>query len=495
MTYQKLSIRPELFIGESLTSYLLRVAKAYKTSMKEVWKWYGDGNLWNFSKIDFYLSPTLNMDKIFAHMDKVAEQISSATFFALLESMHESNDQSKWGFLGVSLNSKHRRYCPKCIKELKSYNLIWQVQEIQICVKHQVYLQDSCLNCNHVIPYIHDLLSYGKCPNCSHSLSLKSRSCTIIEDIQFQESIYRQWLYMLNNPFIQSEYGNILNKGRYIATKLLFIAQNRETIMHRGRMNLTSDEISGLLSYIKDDEKLVKKYLVTLPRVLRIIRSRNIDIETLYELKVPKSYVRSIFDEGKEQELIGTCLAPWCPSFEQTRGLIALYYRSDTFRVQNEKYKLPHICMYCSLKYGLNQSGEWVESEGVIQTAYHGALPLLNAGVGVSKVAKKFNTDRFMVYRMIAYMIYHKLLNENAMEKFATIKIEKEPVKYFRLLSEIKGSKLVYARKNFGWNQVEYYFHYFHSSVQLFLHEAYLSENYVLSHEENEKKLKKEKKF
>lgn len=156
MTYRKLSIRLKLFPDETLTSFLLRVAKAYRTSVKEVWKWFGDGNIRNLCRIDFYLSEYVNIEKICVLLDKNADQVCSASFFALLESMHEKSDQSEWSFLGESLESKKRRYCPKCVAENNRYDLIWQVKEINICEKHQVYLEDSCLKCNHALPYVHD---------------------------------------------------------------------------------------------------------------------------------------------------------------------------------------------------------------------------------------------------------------------------------------------------------------------------------------------------
>ncbi|OCT12542.1 hypothetical protein A8709_32490 [Paenibacillus pectinilyticus] len=477
MTYRKLSIRPKLFPGETLTSFLLRVAKSYRTTVKEVWKWFGDGNIRNLCRIDFYLSSYFDIEKICALLNIDAEQIRSASFFTLLESIQERSEQSEWWFLGNSLEYKKRRYCPKCVAMNNRYDLIWQVKEIHICEKHQVYLQDSCLTCNHALPYVNDLLSFGKCTNCMNSLCVQPELCTNNNEIQAQEVIHRQWKYMLNTPFIHSEYSEIMGKGRYIATKLLFLAQNKESTIHRGRMNLTSDEISGLIAYIKDDNKRSKKYMVTLPRILRIVRSRDIDIETLYEIEVPESYVRSIFKEGKEQVQIGTCLVPWCPSFEQKIGLLPLNYNSGSIKFQNEKFKLPHICMYCSLKYGYNQSNDWVEIERFIHTAFDISLPMLNSGAGISKVAETLKTDRFMVYRIVGYLLYHELLVGKIKLKYATFQIEKEPVKFFEILSKINGSKIVYARKNFGWNQVEYYFYYFHSSVQLFLHEAYFTQN------------------
>jgi hypothetical protein len=167
---KQLSIRPKLFLGESITSFLLRVSRAYNASIKDVWKWFAPDEVIRYARrIDLFLPETFNVGKMSVLFKKSAEQIRESTFFNLLESLQEKEDISQWGFLGDSVISKNRRFCAECIKERICYLHIWQVREIKLCDKHHVYLQDACPSCKVPIPYIHDMLSFYGATRCQDS--------------------------------------------------------------------------------------------------------------------------------------------------------------------------------------------------------------------------------------------------------------------------------------------------------------------------------------
>jgi hypothetical protein len=378
------------------------------------------------------------------------------------------------------VNSKNRRFCAECIKERICYLLIWQVREIKLCDKHHVYLQDACPSCKAPIPYIHDMLSFGKCPKCNIPLSKASTLCCTSTEIEYQVSLYRQWEYLMKTSFVQSQYNQSLSKGRYLAAKLLYIAQNQEPKLDRGHMSIPPDYVCRLIFYIKGTEDK-KRYTVTMPLIQNLLRGKNIDTKMFYNLQVPNSYLNSIFQEGNETLTIGGCLSPWCSSYNNSEEMLPLHFSLGYLYNNYEKFTYPHICRSCSLRYGFNHDGEWREVDQFIYRAYfQGVIPLLNAGAGIGKIAEVLNSDRFMVNKLIAYFTRHGLLNEEATIKYAPKTLIKETIEYFRLLSNLKGSKVAVARNQFDWGIREYYYHFFHPDVQLFLHETYFLERKVI---------------
>lgn len=443
----------------------MRIAKAYFTTIKEVYKWWGAGEIRKSSSIDYQPLESINIDLLCKQMNKGGVQIRSSTFFSLLHSLFDPIDGSIWGFTSECMEKKRRRYCPKCISKENIYYLYWQIKEIDICHKHLIYLEDSCLKCNQPLPYVGEGLADGVCPKCQFRLYQIIRSCINEKEIRHQVFLHSQWEELLYREHINT---TNLSKGRYLAVKLLYISQNFEPQMVRGRIPLSSDIISGLTSYIRSDIESKKIYTVTLQFIRRVLQDNGVTVRKFYDTKVPSTYIESILEEKTRKTNVGSCLAPWCSSFGNNTGMLPIRVHKS----HKNKYTLrnQHMCKFCSLKYGFLKDGEWIEKDGIISASFVG-VPLLNAKYRLKDFADQLKISRYIASLFIAYFIRYKLVNSEVINKYKLFKEIENPLPYFQLLSEEKGIQVFFARKKFNWSQREYYFYYFDPQVQLFLND------------------------
>lgn len=476
-------IRPVLLDEESLSSYFMRIAKAYYTDLKEVFAWYIN-EMYKYSySIDVHCNISLNTNKICEELDVSGERIRSATFSILMESFRDGEDTAGWSFIGNSIEKKKRNYCPKCLKMQPRYKLLWQVNELQICDEHEVYLECSCPCCSKTLPYLKIELAYCRCPHCLGDLSMKSRPCDDGHFVEEQKKVYEEWRYILNHRPKYPPQMWALTIGQYTAVKMLYIAQNYAQTMNRDSIQLSRDQISRLVAYVNGETDVRKRYVVTLQLIRSQLLKRSISSKQFYELIVPDEYILSVLDEERRSER--RCLSPWCISYGNGSGLTKMSIKSNTLRKKYEILRNPYLCKFCSIKYGFNDSGEgeWVESEKIIENAYNLGVPLLNSGCSLYKYAtvlqEKDNGSHancmFLGSMYIAYLLRHDLLSLEVTSKYKTFDEIKDPVPFFRILLEMKGSKIRLARRLFNWGQREYYYHFFHPGVQILFSESYSS--------------------
>lgn len=95
-----------------------------------------------------------------------------------LEMLTQRNDLIELTFLNwksivrVAIINKKKKWCSECFHEMNErmqelYEpLIWQIRDINHCIKHSVPLQRTCLKCNKEIPHIRTQIKIGYCPFC-----------------------------------------------------------------------------------------------------------------------------------------------------------------------------------------------------------------------------------------------------------------------------------------------------------------------------------------
>ncbi|MEK3864579.1 TniQ family protein [Paenibacillus sp. FSL H7-0716] len=460
-----------MFDDESLSSFLMRIAKAYYTSVSVVWKCYGHQRRAAY-RVDLYSSNALDIKKICGHMNNSAEHIRSATFYNLIISFVEENDVRPQDFFGNLVEKKRRRFCPCCLAEQTYYPLLWQVNELKLCLKHSCYLEDSCPVCKSPIPYVADGLAEGKCPSCQSSLAQKIHYSTDAIEMQEQTTLYSEWNFMLSNKFTIHHKTKSLTKGRYVCAKLLFIAQGLEPMYNRLHITLKSKRRSELLRYVNGQKE---QHAITLPFLRHALRTLGVRTEFFYETMVPDSYLKSIFNSEK----VGPCLSPWCKSYRTAAGMISLFHKGRSFHSNYELLRSAHMCRHCSLKYGYNDSGVWVEKGEVISVAFYKCVPLLNAGFKISQIAKALGIDQYRVSLYAAYLVQYQLVNEHVISYYKRDMQDLEPLPYFQKIAEMKGCKSHLTKKLFNWNKREYLYHQWHPEVQAFFVRPYVNKKHL----------------
>lgn len=187
---------------ESLTSYLMRIAFSHnvavgtlmnKLIIPEMGKEYlkrsstGGGNrlydaarsLNAYSEISFELVQV--MEKLTSRND-----LSNLTLTRWKEFIPQRN------LLRDSL-----AWCPVCIQEMRElessifYPLIWNIKIVEICIKHQRILRDSCHACNKNIEILRRNSIPGYCPHCFASLDIDTQEEILLDqqELKWQEFV------------------------------------------------------------------------------------------------------------------------------------------------------------------------------------------------------------------------------------------------------------------------------------------------------------------
>lgn len=100
------------------------------------------------------------------------------------------------------------RYCPLCLKENRYYRMIWQLKLSFACLRHNIWLVDSCPQCGELIQSKINL--YCQCKK-GH---LVSRNQNITEGISREFHLLQQYLVMGNLSKPESAYDLLVNKAK-----------------------------------------------------------------------------------------------------------------------------------------------------------------------------------------------------------------------------------------------------------------------------------------
>lgn len=184
---------------ESLASYIKRLAEAHSVSL---------GNLLDKEIIPctnrIYLKNHHYIGKNSKNINSMSSNISEDIVRILEEKTSNSNLKyltlSAWKacFSANNLLRKKQAWCPICYEESLRMRqpiyeqLIWCLNDIEICGKHQVRLVTECPYCNNEFYIFSNLARVGYCNNCKAWLGLKKYENSQIsrENIEWNNWVY-----------------------------------------------------------------------------------------------------------------------------------------------------------------------------------------------------------------------------------------------------------------------------------------------------------------
>lgn len=474
-------IRPKIEEGETLTSYLFRIAEANRTTFQLIHETlsthkkentntrvYYFLDLMPHNQIDIYLLGNLlgmSEDEILSHTYySAAEKFSNISGEELDSTLHQ---------LSWLVETKKRFFCRKCLESKKGFSLIWQVKGLQLCEIHNTNLESSCIKCGKVQPYIRNQMKEACCVLCSYPLSYGSIDGKIAEkqetDFTQQLKTRKVWKQILgiNCSFPQQTIGAFSLK-QTLALKLIFLCQSKESRYRLIRVkHLTRYEIKILLRLIRG--KGDKKHYSIVGMLVRFLTKSNNSIEDLEKVTVSQEYIQSILEDKPTKER-GFCLTPWCKYINTNAHMmdINLYYKSS------QTHKGPSICTSCFITYGYHRSsGNWVEIGNTIELIINQFLPLMKRGINRKNIKNILNTSSQKVNDIIGYMYNQNLVPKGY--KFVTEpKSESDLINKFKILSGHVGGLFRFkmipvARKIFNWSQLEFHQYYYTSEIQMYL--------------------------
>jgi len=165
--------------GESLTSYMSRISFENGISILSLWndiKKVGSPNPQrpDLSLIDLLPDSVLDVGQLSMLTGVPGRQLLRGTFNNIFHLFNNGGQSAKSRFVKGILRSEVH-YCPQCLLEDPSIDLLWRVNDIYCCVKHSCLLQQACLHCKHPI-LVNNLATPGVCPSCFEELGAEVNS-------------------------------------------------------------------------------------------------------------------------------------------------------------------------------------------------------------------------------------------------------------------------------------------------------------------------------
>jgi hypothetical protein len=169
--------RPEIYDGESLSSYLCRLAAANYKSVGVIIGRFGITRA-NWLK-NTYTNDQLN--EIAFHSNQDVSKLIQGTYqsFGVNKVFHHLRNRMK--------------YCPECIRHSWIHRAVWGLKPVSVCLDHECILVDACPKCSK--PIILDHFMEGFCNHCSNIFPTEATRLNI-DSFQFeQQKVFQTALF------------------------------------------------------------------------------------------------------------------------------------------------------------------------------------------------------------------------------------------------------------------------------------------------------------
>ncbi|MEA4900709.1 TniQ family protein [Desulfitobacterium sp.] len=460
MPNERFTIRPKIIQGESLTSYLSRVALRNCISPLQMLKLIEFKNVRNVKlgySIDLYPGLVSNLKRIENLTDQAICELELMTFWPLIRKFCQVT-KGQWSIIREVTEKRFLKYCSLCLQETGTFKLLWQVSEIQICNIHRVKLLHSCPECNKEINY--SLVHPPFCSCKSRIRKGKSEKCDVTLTKK-QLLIYEEWEYLVDPKTTISPKIKGLNSQRAMAIGLLYLNSTNE-------YKITSTNYSISLRNIAIGEK--GKYVITMKKFLDILRKAGLTPEQFSNLEIPLYFIRDTLVARKNINM--SCLTPWCKSFGSADQMKRISHL-DCFKNNKLKFSQPSICLDCGIKYGVGtHDGLWQSIDDFF-TLSEKIKELMLDGKSRRQIRSIVGIGDFLLNRVVGYLAFHRLIPNEVIRKLKLEVCPKDIVSYFKKIVECATDKRIgffsSAHKLFGWTSLEYYYYYCHPEVQRFL--------------------------
>lgn len=163
--FDVLPLHPRLEPGESLSSFLIRLAEANGIKQRaDLAALIAQGNSDLMSRNPDFPLPTLVDLQAVSDLDE--DVLMSATFANLGKKfINPLTSDRLERFLFGSLR-RDLCFCPMCVKHFGYYRLTWRFRVQFGCCVHQIALEERCHRCNRRLPLFSPPYEIGICPTC-----------------------------------------------------------------------------------------------------------------------------------------------------------------------------------------------------------------------------------------------------------------------------------------------------------------------------------------
>lgn len=475
-----LTVQPKPKPNESLSSFIVRVATENGISMFTIRRYITIGAQSRYKQLPIFhqvdwVHENIDMEKLSTELGVEVSDLEKYTFTPLQKYFNENGvvdiPQYKVS-LSKEIITNKRRYCPICLASNGIYKLLWQVSSISYCDEHHIALQNKCNSCGKSLPYVFETMAIHLCVHCGDSLKLKRYISERNEfDLGEKQRKYDDWNYLLSGAFKQIKPNiNTIESLAYLILYVSSVDSHKNSFNRRRVRYFSLKRIKGLAAYIRNNRNVVS-FKVNLQDIFTVSRKEEISVEELFNTTVPDTFINSFFINKKDSQ-IGVCLAPWCKYYKSVEGMREIALTADNKKTINRNrvtYRKLYACTGCYMRYGVNNTGIWQETDSRIHVIWSKVRPLFSQGYTRHAISNMLKITSNKTHEYLGYMLQYNILPEeisikylphsvpsNLVEKFIDIKWSSFP-RYHTLYKV--------ARVKYGWSQIEFYYYAFEKDV------------------------------
>ena len=482
-------IRPVLYEGESLSSYLHRIATLNRLSYRDILKIICRNHKTSINKKLFSdqvscridLLPDVNYDV--SILSKLIKRDKSEIFKHTLSNIYVN--YNNYGFkVGENIkrftnniyNTENRYFCPECIKIKKGvYKLHWQVNGVEICELHNCKLETLCLNCNVEQSYIHKGLGEGLCSNCSKILRGKVTNIYSIKEQSKSTEIKEDFYYWLNSSLNPYPKINNIDTNSSIIIFLLnavqMVNERKSKLFFFKPDSITSVIDRATFSRMVGSLTGRKEFRISFQLLVKYLYKINISYKRFTNIDISKKYLNSINIYIKKRDMFYIkpikkpfCKCKICPSLNNDRLMLKQNRKTITFN--KVIYSSTYICMGCFMQYGYNPHNKNWENISDVISIYDEVCSLLNKNIKAKEISKIYSFSLNKVYRIIAYSLDRGILNKEVIDRYKAKITTFNEIKYIYNELDIKrkGTKLI---KEYKIHPINFYYYFYTEEIQL----------------------------
>ncbi|KGR89285.1 hypothetical protein CD30_17420 [Ureibacillus massiliensis 4400831 = CIP 108448 = CCUG 49529] len=443
METQFLTIRVRPYKDELLSSFLKRLAYANGFDVLKFCSSFSISNSHYLQKsdldlVDFYPLNVLDIRKVaeLNNLDKM--DLLNKTFFKVIKKFTTENFSRVRNF--TDLIRKKLNYCPDCLKENNYYRVLWKVEDVNGCLKHNRLLLDKCQNCYKDIFY-KEVDYIGLCPHCNFALKNSKIILDKNVEVEINTHVIKSWEFLLGENALSIDIDQIPLRLLYLLNE--FKIELDRNLVTKNLNKYTS--LPTLLQHVRGTNGRRKNLHMSI--VLNILQERNFSLEQLCNLEIPDIFITGLLPKRKIENV--SCMAPWCSSFGKVGSLVKT---GTSKKKKNDGTELKYylLCTKCGCEYAFNYDDQLVERTYFIH-AYNELITINTSNSSLKQLASSLKISIDKTKRCLCYFISRNVLNNCAFSKDFII----DSNKFKKILNGIR--KDVGLKKIRKWNIWESY--------------------------------------
>lgn len=458
----RLTVRPEPRVGESLSGYLMRIAEPNGLAVRNLidlcFRDSTNGRFKQIHLLDWYPNYHFDVERISELTNLPHNKIRAMTATSINDRLYQLENEQYFNFVVLiadCLVKTHRRFCPICLAEDGVYKLLWQVKELKECNRHHVQLAEFCGICGVPQPYISENLPLFKCSNCGSDLRSRcTGDNTRFTDDNSQDRKWEDWHYLMDEsvPLYPNKEG--LTPVQSLMLALLFVSQEASADDNIKNNKVLSKDALGTYRRVVVQGKRTSS-IVRLDHYLHIIRESNLRVVEFANTSVPSEFYNNLFGSAA----IEICTTPWCESRGSTESMLRVKPCPST-TYKGKKYRKHSVCTACWIDYGVEVTSLTWGPVGDTIEKIESVRRLMEQGYTLKVISAEIRVDYRVLLRFIGYLLNHDLLSSQVSKRYMSNRIEHiNLTEAFKLLANSRGKMLSNAKRMFGWTPTEYFYY------------------------------------